>query len=134
MTKKDEVNWNKVQKLLFKLVGSLVKQEVVYKKVQVQIKLPAEMVEIFEYISTKTGESLEQLISEYASSGITTQLQELIKESLADIGLEDKEVREDTIDLFKQMGLDTSELTETLDKLNNLAGTLDFTLGEKNGL
>jgi len=125
----ENINWNKVQQLLLKLVMNLASNKLEYKEVDVKIKLPAEMLEIFEYISSKGGDSVDELIAEYASSGITTQLNELIQESLQEVGIEKTVNKEQTLDVLKEMGIDTSGLQNTVNQLNDLTKNLEQTFG-----
>ena len=133
----EKVNWNKVQSLIFELVTGIVSAKIEYKKINVELELPTQMVDIFTYLSSVTGESVNDIISDYATTGIMTSLQDNISESMQVLGLEKEPPKHspevstvgagEPLELFKQMGIDTEGLKETLSKLNELASTLDQT-------
>ena len=135
----EKLNWVHVQELMMDMVSDIMSEEVEYVETQATLKLPKQMIEMLEYIAVNTGDSTAEVLTEYASSGIMTQLQELIAESLSQVGLEDllskgskevpnnsKEVPQiDIKNLMKEAGVDISALESTLDQLQNLAKQLD---------
>ena len=137
-----EIDLEKIQELLFQLVSDTISNNISYEEVElVKLELPTQMIEIFQHLSEVTEEPCDDIIADYATAGIMTQLQELIASPMGKMGLGNpaeknkggnltqkagenpNELNADK--LFKELGINTDELKGMLNKLNSLASSLD---------
>jgi uncharacterized protein YjcR len=88
---KKQIDWMKVQKLMMKLVTEVMNGQAEYVKAEAILELPKTMIEILEYIARTTKQPVDLLLTELASAGILSQLQENIELSLQETEL-DKEL------------------------------------------